>query len=121
MTKALAIFAFLTLAAAPAVAGPDYKCSGDRVEKGGSTQFQIRRSGGEFSIEKGGSTKAKVVKRNSKLVVEVGGSTKAEIENGKISKGGSSWASVSDAQKQFDCDGDVAASLWVLFQLGVLP
>ncbi len=121
MTKLLTIVTVLTIAATPAVASPTYKCQGDRVEKGGSTQFTIRRSGGEFSVEKGGSTKAKVVKRNSKLVVEVGGSSKAEIENGKISKGGSSWATVGDAQKDFDCDGDVAASLWVLFKLGVLP
>lgn len=121
MTKLLTIATALTIAAAPAVASPDYKCQSDRVEKGGSTQFTIRRSGGEFTVEKGGSTKAKVVKRNSKMVVEVGGSTKAEIENGKIYKGGSTWASVSDAQKEFDCDGEVAASLWVLFKLGVLP
>ena len=49
------------------------------------------------------------------------GSTQATIENGKIYKGGSTWASVSDAQKKFDCDGNVAATLWVLFQIGVLP
>lgn len=123
MTKLLALTSFATLlaAAAPAEAGPTYKCQGDRVEKGGSTQFTIRRSGADLTIEKGGSTKAKTVKRGSKMVVEVGGSTKAEIENGKISKGGSSWASVSDAQREFDCGGDVAASLWVLFKLGVLP
>jgi len=115
---ALAIVASL---ASPAAAGPAYKCSGDRVEKGGSTQFTIRRSGSEFSIEKGGSTKAQVKQRGSKLAVEVGGSTKATIENGKIEKGGSSWGSVSDAQRKFDCDGPVAASLWVLFEIGVLP
>lgn len=121
MTKLLAIATVLAVAATPALASPDYKCKNDRVEKGGSTQFTIRRSGAEFSVEKGGSTKARVVKRSSKMVVEVGGSTKAEIENGKIYKGGSTWASVSDAQREFDCDGDVAASLWVLFKLGVLP
>ena len=120
MTKLLTMFAVLTIATA-AEAGPDYKCQGDRVEKSGSTQFTIRRSGGEFTIEKSGSTKAKTVKRGSKMVVEVSGSTKAEIENGKIYKSGSTWASVSDAQREFDCDGDVAASLWVLFKLGVLP
>lgn len=123
MTKLLALASFATLLAAssPAAAGPDYKCKNDRVEKGGSTQFTIRRSGSDLTIEKGGSTKAKTVKRGSKMVVEVGGSTKAEIENGKIYKGGSTWASVGDAQRQFDCDGNVAASLWVLFKLGVLP
>jgi hypothetical protein len=121
MKKVLAGLTLLTLAAAPVAASPDYKCQGDRVEKSSSTQFTIRRSGAEFTIEKGGSTKARVVKRSSKMVVEVGGSTKAEIENGKIYKGGSTWASVSDAQKEFDCDDTVAASLWVLFKLGVLP
>lgn len=123
MTK---IFLFSTIAtllatASPAAASPDYKCKDNRVEKGGSTQFTIRRSGADLTIEKGGSTKARVVKRGSKMVVEVGGSTKAEIERGKIYKGGSTWASVSDAQRQFECDDTVAASLWVLFRLGVLP
>jgi len=102
-------------------AAADYKCVDNRVEKGGSTQFTIRRSGGDITVEKGGSTKGKAVQRGSKLVVEVGGSTKATIENGKIEKGGSSWGSVSDAQRKFDCDGPVAASLWVLFEIGVLP
>jgi len=120
MKKVLAI-AVLTCLATPAVASPDYKCKDNRVEKANSTQFTIRRSGSDFEIEKANSTKAKVVKRGSKMVVEVGGSTKAEIENGKIYKGGSTWASVSDAQRQFECDDTVAASLWVLFQLGVLP
>jgi hypothetical protein len=118
MTK-LVVAALLTSLAMPAYA--DYKCQDNRVEKGGSTQFTVRRSGGDLTIEKGGSTKGKAVKRGDKLEVEVGGSTKATIEGGKIYKGGSSWGSVSDAQKQFDCDGNVAATLWVLFQIGVLP
>lgn len=105
--------------AAPAAA--EYKCQDNRVEKGGSTQFTIRRSGGDITIEKGGSTKGKAVQRGSKLDVEVGGSTKATIENGKIYKGGSTWASVSDAQREFNCDPNVAATLWVLFQINVLP
>jgi hypothetical protein len=113
--------ASVALAVTPAVAGPDYKCKDNRVEKGGSTQFTIRRSGSDFSVEKGGSTKGKAVQRGSKLHVEVGGSTKATIANGKIEKGGSSWASVSEAQRMFDCEGTVAATLWVLFKIGVLP
>jgi hypothetical protein len=115
----LLIAAVLTSFAAPAYA--DYKCQDNRVEKGGSTQFTVRRSGGDLTIEKGGSTKGRAVKRGDKLDVEVGGSTKATIEGGKIYKGGSSWGSVSEAQKKFDCDGNVAATLWVLFQIGVLP
>jgi hypothetical protein len=118
MIKVLTV-AFVVALAAPAVAGPT-KCKDDRVEKSGSTQFTIRRSGSDLTIEKR-STKAKVVSRGSKMVVEVSGSTKAEIENGKIYKSGSTWGSISDAQREFDCDGTVAASLWVLFKLGVLP
>lgn len=118
--KTLILASVLTASlAAPAYA--EYKCQDNRVEKGGSTQFTIRRSGGDITIEKGGSTKGKAVQRGDKLVVEVGGSTKATIENGKISKGGSSWGTVSDAQREFKCDGNVAATLWVLFQIGVLP
>ncbi|HEY5951193.1 MAG TPA: hypothetical protein VIV40_37130 [Kofleriaceae bacterium] len=115
----LLIAALLVSVSMPAYA--DYKCQDNRVEKGGSTQFTVRRSGGDFTIEKGGSTKGRAVKRGDKLEVEVGGSTKATIEGSKIYKGGSSWGSVSEAQKQFDCDGNVAATLWVLFQIGVLP
>ena len=118
--KTLILAAILT-ASVVAPASADYKCKDNRVEKGGSTQFTIRRSGGDLTIEKGGSTKGKAVRRGSKLAVEVGGSTKATIENGKIYKGGSTWGSVSDAQRKFDCDGNVAATLWVLFKIGVLP
>lgn len=107
--------------AAPALAGPDYVCKDNRVEKSGSTQFTIRRSGSDITIEKGGSTKGVAVQRGSKLSIEVGGSTKATIENGKIEKGGSSWSTTSDAQREFDCDGNVAGTLWVLFQIGALP
>ena len=117
--KKLLVAAMLAAVAAPAYA--DYKCKDNRVEKGGSTQFTVRRSGGDLTIEKGGSTKGKALKRGDKLDVEVGGSTKATIEGGKIYKGGSSWGTVSEAQRQFDCDGSVAATLWVLFQIGVLP
>ena len=118
--KLLLIALSLTAAlAAPAAA--DYKCQDNRVEKSGSTQFTIRRSGSDLTIEKGGSTRGRAVQRGSKLHVEVGGSTKATIENGKIEKGGSSWGTVSDAQRKFACPGDVAATLWVLFQIGVLP
>ena len=119
MKTLLLAIALTASLAAPAAA--DYKCQDNRVEKGGSTQFTIRRSGADITIEKGGSTKGKAVQRGSKLEVEVGGSTKATIENGKIYKGGSTWASVSDAQREFNCDPNVAATLWVLFQIGVLP
>jgi hypothetical protein len=48
------------------------------------------------------------------------GRRRARIENGKIYKGGSTWASVSDAKRELNCDDGVAATLWVLFQIGVL-
>jgi hypothetical protein len=44
----------------------------------------------------------------------------ATIENGKIYKGGSSWGTVSDAQRTFDCPDTVAATLWVLTKNGNL-
>jgi hypothetical protein len=121
MQRILVSTSILLALTATAAAGPDYVCKSDRVEKGGSTQFTVRRSGGNITIEKGGSTQGVAVQRGSKLYVEVGGSTKATIENGKIEKGGASWSTTSDAQHQFDCDGNVAGTLWVLFQIGVLP
>jgi hypothetical protein len=115
----LAAAVAVSLFAVPAWAA-DFKCSSGRVEKSGSTQYTYRESSSEITIEKGGSTKGKAVKRGSKWYVEVGGSTQATFENGKIEKGGSSWASVSDAQRTFDCNADVAAALWVLQQKGQL-
>jgi hypothetical protein len=114
--KTLGIISSLALPALSA----DYKCSNGRVEKSGSTQYAYKESSSEIVIEKGGSTKGKAVKRGSKWYVEIGGSTQATFENGKIEKGGSSWAKVDDAQRTFDCNADVAATLWVLTQKGVL-
>ncbi len=116
MKKLLVVW---TLIAVPALAA-DYKCSNGRVEKGGSTQYAYKESSSEIVVEKGGSTKGKAVKRSSKWYVEIGGSTQATFENGKIEKGGSSWATVSEAQRKYDCNADVAATLWVLDQKGVL-
>lgn len=114
------LVAALVAFAVPAVAS-DFKCaSGSRVEKGGSTQYTYKEGSSEIRVEKGGSTKGVAVKRGSKWYVEIGGSTQATFENGKIEKGGSSWATVSDAQRVFDCNADVAATLWVLQQKGVL-
>lgn len=113
------LVAVLAVAAVPAFAA-DYKCTGGRVEKSGSTQYAYKESSSEIVIEKGGSTKGKAVKRGSKWYVEIGGSTQATFENGKIEKGGSSWATASDAQRKYDCNADVAATLWVLDQKGAL-
>lgn len=113
------VIALLSLASVSAFAA-DYKCSSGRVEKSGSTQYTYKESSSEIVVEKGGSTKGKAVKRGSKWYVEIGGSTQATFENGKIEKGGSSWATASDAQRTYDCNSDVAATLWVLAQKGAL-
>ena len=117
--KSLVLVAVVA-ALAPAARAAEFKCNGDSVEKGGSTQYAYKESSSEIVIEKGGSTKGKAVKRSSKWYVEIGGSTQATFENGKIEKGGSSWATVSEAQRKYDCNADVAATLWVLDQKGVL-
>lgn len=119
MKKMSMLLAALSLASAPAFAA-DYKCSGNRVEKSGSTQYTVRTSGADITIEKGGGTRGKAVKRGSHYAVEVGGSTQATIENGRIYKGGSTWASVDEAQRVYDCPDIVAATLWVLEQKGQL-
>lgn len=107
------------LFAAPAFAA-DYVCKGDSVEMSGSTQYKVRTSGSDYTIEKSGSTRGKAQKSGSKYTVEVSGSTVATIENGKIYKSGSTWATVDEAQKMFDCPDTVAATLWVLTRLGKL-
>ena len=98
----------------------DYTCKNDRVEKSGSTKYKVRRSGSTIYIEKSGSTRGKAVQRGSKYYIEVSGSTKATVENGKIYKSGSTWTTVAEAQRMFDCDPTVAAALWVLHKLGRL-
>ena len=111
--------ATLTAAALPAFAS-EYKCSGDRVERGGLTKYRVRWSGNDFTIEKGGLTKGKAVRRNNKYFVEISGLTEATIENDKIYRGGSTWASVDDAREIYDCGSNIAAALWVLDNLGAL-
>ncbi|MHB8877059.1 MAG: hypothetical protein ACYC8T_25470 [Myxococcaceae bacterium] len=108
------------LLASPALAA-DYRCNGNSVEKSGSTKYTVRTSGSEITIEKSGSTKGKAVKGSSgKWTVEVSGSTQATIEEGKIFKSGSSWATVSEAKQRYDCPDVVAATLWVLDEKGQL-
>jgi hypothetical protein len=98
----------------------EYVCKGDSVEKSGSTHYKVRTSGADYTIEKSGSTKGKAQKSGDKYTVEVSGSTIATIEHGKIYKSGATWASVSDAQKKYDCPDVIAATLWVLDQSGKL-
>lgn len=110
----------LTVAFTAPTLAADFRCKGDSVEKSGSTHYKVRHSGSDFTIEKSGSTKGKAKKSGSKYTVEVSGSTKATIENGKIYKSGSTWASISDAKRKYDCPDNVAATLWVLDQIGAL-
>ena len=56
-------------------------------------------------VEKSGSTQYTYKESSSEIVIE---------------KGGSSWATASDAQRTYDCNADVAATLWVLSQKGAL-
>ncbi|HYO69320.1 MAG TPA: hypothetical protein VEU33_24900 [Archangium sp.] len=119
MKKMSMLLAALSLAPVPAFAA-DYTCKGNRVEKGGTTQYTVRTSGSDIVIEKGGGTRGKAVKRGGGYSVEVDGSTQATIENGRIYKGGSTWSSVGEAQRVYDCPDIVAATLWVLQQQGQL-
>jgi hypothetical protein len=119
LRAAAAVIASSLALAAPAFAA-DYVCKGNSVEKSGSTQYTVRTSGSDYTIEKSGSTVGVAKQRGSKYEVEVSGSTIATIENGKIEKSGSSWASVSDAQRVYDCPEVVAATLWVLEKSGKL-
>lgn len=119
MRMTLVTFVLCALSASEAY-GAEYVCKGERVEKGGSTKYTVRTSGSDITIEKGGSTKGKAVKRGSKYAVEVGGSTQATIEGDKILKGGSSWATVRDAQRVYDCPDVTAATLYTLDKLGKL-
>lgn len=110
----------MSLCAALPASASEYRCSGNRVEKSGSTKYTIRSSGSSYTIEKSGSTVGQAVQRGSKYYVEVSGSTVATIENGKIEKSGSSWGTVSEAQRTYDCPDIVAATLWVLDKAGKL-
>ncbi len=98
----------------------EFQCKGDSVEKSGSTHYKIRSSGADYTIEKSGSTKGYAKKSGDKYVIEASGSTLATVEGGKIYKSGSTWASVSDAQRVYDCPDAVAAALWVLEKMGKL-
>lgn len=111
--------AVLCLVAGPAQAA-EFKCAGNRVEKAGSTQYTVRRSGADLAIEKDGSVRGQAVRRGDIYVIEVRGNPWATIENGRIYKGSAPWASVSDAQRVYDCPDIVAATIWVLEQQGAL-
>ena len=117
--KAILAAALLALTATPAVAA-DYVCKGEYVEKSGSTQYKVVWSSGKYTVEKSGGTRGYAIQGSGKFTVEASGSTLATIENDKIYKSGSSWATIAEAQKIYDCPGTIAATLWVLKQTGKL-
>jgi hypothetical protein len=123
-TKSIAAsFAFAALllgATATSASAGDYVCKGESVEKSGSTIYTVRSSGGDYTVEKSGSTLGKAVKGDKRYSVEVSGDTLAVIREGKIEKSGSTWATVDEAKKVFDCPDVVAATLWVLQKSGKL-
>ena len=98
----------------------DYKCTGNRVEKAGVTQYTVRRSGMDVAIDKGGNPRGRAVRRGNGYDIEVNGTRVATLENGVIYRGASRWASVAEAQRLSDCPDPIAVTLWVLEQTGGL-
>lgn len=112
-----AVFGILAVFATAAIAA-DYRCSGDRLEKSGSTVGKYRESGSDYYFEKAGSTLGKASKSGSTYRIEIGGSTVATVNGKRIEKGGSSWSTVDEARREFDCPDIVAAGFWVLKKNG---
>lgn len=115
--KAWVCGAVLGLVGTGAVAA-ESKCTGNRVERGGSTQYTVRRSGEEMSIERQGATRGRAVKRDQVHTITVDGQTLATLQDGHIYRDGARWASVGDAQRVYDCPDLIAATLWVLDRAG---
>lgn len=101
-------------------AAADLKCTGNRVERAGVTQYTVRRSGTEVSLEKGGSPRGRALKQDGGYLIEVNGAFVATLENGHIYRGRTYWGSVAEAQRFYDCPDPIAATLWVLKQTGEL-
>jgi hypothetical protein len=112
--------AVLCVLGATHAAATDYKCTGNRVEKAGVTQYTVRRSGMDVAIDKGGDPRGRAVRRGNGYDIEVNGSRVATLENGVIYRGASRWASVAEAQRLSDCPDPIAVTLWVLGQTGGL-
>jgi hypothetical protein len=94
------------------------KCTGNRVERGGSTQYTVRRSGEEMRIERLGATRGRAVRHAQEHVITVDGQTLATLRDGHIYRDGARWASVGEAQRVYDCPDLIAATLWVLDRAG---
>ncbi|ATB44172.1 hypothetical protein CYFUS_009654 [Cystobacter fuscus] len=114
------LLAVLCLLGTTHAAASDYKCTGNRVEKAGVTQYTVRRSGMDVAIDKGGNPRGRAVRRGNGYDIEVNGLRVATLEDGVIYRGASRWASVADAQRLSDCPDPIAVTLWVLGQTGGL-
>lgn len=115
--------ALVCILAAPAAAGGELKCVGERIEKGSSTWGYARKSGSDYRIEKGSSSIGWAKQRGSKWAIETfGGSTLGWLVSDRIEKpNGSTWARLSDAKQLVErCPDAVAAALWVLKKSGKL-
>lgn len=124
--RTIPIFLSVLLLCAVSVAARadgEYKCKGERIEKGSSTWGYARHSGSDYRIEKGSSSIGWAKKRSSKWAIETfGGSTLGWLVGSRIEKpNGSTWAQLSDAKRMVhDCSDAVAAALWVLNKHGKL-
>ncbi len=100
----------------------EFKCSGERIERNGSSWGAAKSSGGNYLIEKGGSTVGYAKKSGSKWSIENSSSSTLGYLNGsKIDNANnSSWGDLSKAKSMSDCPDPVAAALWVLKQSGKL-
>ena len=123
MTNLARILVFIvSLALCGSAAAAEYRCNGDRVQKGASTRYTVRKLAEGFSIEKGGATIGVTKKKaDEEFMIKVGKRIKATFDIRRVYKSdGATWALVSDTQREFDCPGPVAATLWVLQEIGKL-
>lgn len=116
------VAAFLFSLIAVSAHAAQYKCVGERIEKGSSTWGYARSAGSDFRIEKGSSSIGWAKKANSDWRIETfGSSTLGWLKGSRIeTAGGSTWANLSDAKNLADCPDAVAVALWIFNQKGML-
>jgi len=110
----------LVVGGASSASAYDFKCKGERIEKGSSTWGYAKSSGSDFRIEKGSSTIGYAKKRSSKWAIESSGSsTLGWVVKDRIEKSnGSTWTRLDEAKRMSDCPDVIAAALWVLKKSG---
>jgi hypothetical protein len=97
----LAVAAFAVFAAAPAYAA-EFKCNGDSVEKSGSTHYKVRTSARTSPSRSPAAPRARRSERQQ--VHRRGlGQHQGHHRGRQDLQVGSTWASVSDAQRKYDC------------------